>query len=154
MEGKQHAAAMEHYTAALAASVVDGEPAAPPAVIAVLHCNRAAAYQALDQMAEALADCGRARALNPAYAKVGFQIPASSLAPCLCTAIGSRIAALLCPRNRTSCLPQRDLADVANSDSRSMLVFGGRPTEQCNAAPCQLCVLKTRSRLLCRRTRA
>ena len=71
MERKEHAAALEHYTAALAASVVDGTPVAPPAVAAVLHCNRAAAHQALNQMAEALADCGRARALNPAYAKVG-----------------------------------------------------------------------------------
>jgi len=72
MERKEHAAAAERYSAALAAAAVDGAHAAPPAVAAVLHCNRAAAYHSLGQMAEALADCGRARALNPAYAKVGF----------------------------------------------------------------------------------
>ena len=62
--------AAERYSAALTAAAVDGAPVAPPAVAAVLHCNRAAAYHSLGQMAEALADCGRARALNPAYAKV------------------------------------------------------------------------------------
>jgi hypothetical protein len=92
MERKQHAVAMEHYTAALAASVVDGEAMVPPAVVAVLHCNRAAAYQALDQMAEALADCGRARALNPAYAKVGFRTKSRPSEPWLCAAISSRSA--------------------------------------------------------------
>lgn len=84
MERKDYAAAAEQYTAALAAAAVDGTPMAPPAVVAVLHCNRAAAHQALDQMAEALADCGRARALNPAYAKVGPPLATLSAVMAVC----------------------------------------------------------------------
>lgn len=59
-----HEAAVRHYTAALAAL-----PPPLPAAAAVLHANRAAAHQGLGAVAEALADCGRARALDPTYAK-------------------------------------------------------------------------------------
>jgi tetratricopeptide (TPR) repeat protein len=41
----------------------------PPAYAAVLYCNRAAAQQSLGNLLEAIADCGRARALNPTYIK-------------------------------------------------------------------------------------
>lgn len=42
---------------------------APPAFAAVLYGNRAAAHQAAKRWTEALADCGRAAALSPGYAK-------------------------------------------------------------------------------------
>ena len=45
---------------------------APAVFAAVLHSNRAAAYQALHQYADAVADNLRARALDPSYGKVGF----------------------------------------------------------------------------------
>lgn len=41
----------------------------PPAFAAVLYSNRAASHQALSCITDALADCGRAKALNPGYAK-------------------------------------------------------------------------------------
>ena len=44
---------------------------APPVFAAVLHSNRAAAYQGLQQYADAVADSLRAKALDPTYAKVG-----------------------------------------------------------------------------------
>ena len=44
---------------------------APAVFCAVLHSNRAAAYQALHQYADAVADNLRARALDPSYGKVG-----------------------------------------------------------------------------------
>lgn len=65
-----HSAALEQYTAALAAAMSNGSPLAPPTMVAVLHCNRAAAYQALGHFPEAIADCARARALNTNYIKV------------------------------------------------------------------------------------
>ena len=61
----QHERAIRHYTAALAAA----PPPLPPAA-AVLHQNRGAAHQGMASLAEAIADCGRARALDPTYAKV------------------------------------------------------------------------------------
>lgn len=70
LKSGSHSAACEQYTAALAASVGGGGPVAPPTVVAVLHCNRAAAYQALGHLPEAIADCSRARALNANYVKV------------------------------------------------------------------------------------
>lgn len=57
---------MEHYTKALQA----GGQAPSIAFAAVLHANRAAARQSLGQHAEAVADCLRATALKPDYAKV------------------------------------------------------------------------------------
>ncbi len=60
-----HAAAVRHYTAAL------GMPRPPlPGGAAVLHANRGAAHQGAGALAEGIADCGRARALDPSYAKV------------------------------------------------------------------------------------
>lgn len=60
-----HAAAVRHYTAAL------GLPRPPlPGGAAVLHANRGAAHQGAGALAEGIADCGRARALDPSYAKV------------------------------------------------------------------------------------
>ena len=43
---------------------------APPVFSAVLHSNRAAAYQGLQQYADAVADSLRAKALDPTYGKV------------------------------------------------------------------------------------
>ena len=56
---------MEHYSKALQ----QGQPPSIP-FAAVLHANRAAARQSLGQHAEAIADCLRATALKPDYAKV------------------------------------------------------------------------------------
>lgn len=61
-EGK-HAEAVEHYTAALACNG-ESRPFS-----AVCFCNRAAASQALGYIADAIADCSRAIALDPNYAK-------------------------------------------------------------------------------------
>ena len=61
---------------------------APPVFSAVLHSNRAAAYQALQQYADAVADNLRAKALDPSYGKVG-----STVTP-LCVA-----GALLSPKS-------------------------------------------------------
>ena len=43
---------------------------APPLFAAVLHSNRAAVHQHLDQYTDAVADSLRAKALDPSYAKV------------------------------------------------------------------------------------
>ena len=43
---------------------------APPVFAAVLHSNRAAVHQHLDQYTDAVADSLRAKALDPSYAKV------------------------------------------------------------------------------------
>jgi len=59
----KHAEALEHYTAALARN---GESRP---FCAVCLCNRAAASQALGHIADAIADCSRAIALDPQYAK-------------------------------------------------------------------------------------
>lgn len=61
-EGK-HAEAVEHYTAALACNG-ESRPFS-----AVCFCNRAAASQALGYIADAIADCSRAIALDPNYPK-------------------------------------------------------------------------------------
>ena len=58
-------AALERYDAALAACAN-----APPAFAAALHANRAGAHQAQENIADAIADSLRAKALNPTYAKV------------------------------------------------------------------------------------
>ena len=59
---------MEQYTKAL-----HSRQAPSIAFAAVLHSNRAAARQLLGQHAEAIADCLRATALNPEYAKASCQ---------------------------------------------------------------------------------
>jgi tetratricopeptide (TPR) repeat protein len=62
MGTKQYEAAIEAYGKALAL-----QPSAGFA--AVLHSNRAAAFQSMGRFAEALADCGRSAALCPSYGK-------------------------------------------------------------------------------------
>ena len=52
------------------------EATLPAAVAAVLHSNRAAAYQALSQAAQAVADCCRATALAPTYARARSRMAA------------------------------------------------------------------------------
>ncbi|XP_024984367.1 uncharacterized protein LOC112520288 isoform X1 [Cynara cardunculus var. scolymus] len=59
----KYAEAVEHYTAALSCSV-ESRPFA-----AICFCNRAAAYRALGQIADAIADCSLAIALDPTYLK-------------------------------------------------------------------------------------
>ena len=61
--------AIEHYSKAL--ELKDHAPSI--AFAAILHQNRAAARQSLDQHAEAIADCLRATALKQDYAKVSCQ---------------------------------------------------------------------------------
>eukprot|EP00891_Asterochloris_glomerata_P007206 jgi/Astpho2/7206/fgenesh1_pg.00113_%23_41_t len=58
------AEAVTRYTAAVAAC-----DNASPAFAAVLHSNRAAAYQALQAWPEAIADCLRSKALDPSFTK-------------------------------------------------------------------------------------
>lgn len=62
LSGK-HAEALEHYTAALSSNV-ESRPFA-----AICFCNRAAAHQALGQIADAIADCSLAIALDGNYPK-------------------------------------------------------------------------------------
>ncbi|PWA86756.1 heat shock protein [Artemisia annua] len=59
----KYAEAVEHYTSALSCSV-ESRPFA-----AICFCNRAAAYRALGQIADAIADCSLAIALDPNYLK-------------------------------------------------------------------------------------
>lgn len=57
--------AVEYYTTALLSSSESLR------FLAVCFCNRAAAYQALGQILDAIADCSLAIALDADYAKVG-----------------------------------------------------------------------------------
>uniref|UniRef100_A0A5B7BJ91 J domain-containing protein n=1 Tax=Davidia involucrata TaxID=16924 RepID=A0A5B7BJ91_DAVIN len=59
----RHAEAVEHYTAALSCNV-ESRPFA-----AICFCNRAAAYRALGQITDAIADCSLAIALDGNYLK-------------------------------------------------------------------------------------
>ncbi|XP_050223144.1 uncharacterized protein LOC126673179 [Mercurialis annua] len=59
----KHSEAIEHYTAALSCNV-ESRPFA-----AVCYCNRAAAYKALGQITDAIADCSLAIALDGNYMK-------------------------------------------------------------------------------------
>ncbi|GLT45257.1 hypothetical protein SLA2020_191020 [Shorea laevis] len=59
----RYAEAVEHYTVALSSNV-ESRPYA-----AICFCNRAAADQALGQIADAIADCSLAIALNGSYTK-------------------------------------------------------------------------------------
>jgi len=65
LKSSQGQQAVDHYSRAL-----ELEP--PPSIpfAAVLYANRAAAEQSLGQHAKAIADCLRATALKPDYAKV------------------------------------------------------------------------------------
>ena len=56
--------AVENYTAALSCNI----KSCP--FMAICFCNRAAAHQALGQIADAIADCSVAIALDGNYAKV------------------------------------------------------------------------------------
>lgn len=58
-----HGEALEHYTAAISKSV-ESRPFA-----AICFCNRAAAYQAMGQLIDAIADCSHAIALDQNYSK-------------------------------------------------------------------------------------
>jgi tetratricopeptide (TPR) repeat protein len=62
MGAKLYEAAIEAYGKALALQPSSG-------FAAVLHSNRAAAFQSMGRFAEALADCGRSAALDPSYGK-------------------------------------------------------------------------------------
>jgi len=62
VQAKQYSKAAEAYTKALAL-----QPSSRFA--AVIHSNRAAAFQQQQRLADALADCGRAVALDPDYTK-------------------------------------------------------------------------------------
>jgi len=57
--------AVEHYTTALLSNSESLR------FLAVCFCNRAAAYQAMGQILDAIADCSLAIALDADYAKVG-----------------------------------------------------------------------------------
>ncbi|XP_021657184.2 uncharacterized protein LOC110647577 isoform X2 [Hevea brasiliensis] len=59
----KHSEAIEHYTAALSCNV-EARPFA-----AICFCNRAAAYKALGQITDAIADCSLAIALDGSYLK-------------------------------------------------------------------------------------
>ena len=65
LKSSQGQLALEHYSKALQ----QGHPPSIP-FAAVLYANRAAARQSLGQHTEAMADCLRATALKPDYAKV------------------------------------------------------------------------------------
>lgn len=67
-KASKHAEASEIYSKALSSG------ACPPAFASVLHANRAAAAQGLGQLADAVADCGRARALDPTYYKASARL--------------------------------------------------------------------------------
>lgn len=60
--------AIENYTAAISKSF-DSR-----AFMAVCFCNRAAAYQSLNQIVDAISDCSVAIALDENYPKVGANI--------------------------------------------------------------------------------
>lgn len=61
----KHQEAVEHYSAALACNS-ESRP-----FTAICFSNRAAAFQALGQITDAIADCSIAIALDPSYPKVG-----------------------------------------------------------------------------------
>lgn len=63
----RYAEAVEHYTTALSSNI-ESRPFA-----AICFCNRAAALQASGQIADAIADCSLAMALDGNYTKVCFE---------------------------------------------------------------------------------
>lgn len=60
----RYSEALEHYAAAISSNV-ESRPFA-----AICFCNSAAAHQALGQIADAIADCSLAIALDGNYSKV------------------------------------------------------------------------------------
>ncbi|KAG7669048.1 hypothetical protein Ndes2526B_g00764 [Nannochloris sp. 'desiccata'] len=67
---KRYQAALDAYTEALSSGSLS------PALAAILYCNRAAAHQGLENRALAVADCCRAKALHPGYAKAHSRLAA------------------------------------------------------------------------------
>jgi DnaJ homolog subfamily C member 7 len=67
---KNYKAAIEAYTQALSSGSLS------PALAGVLYSNRAAAHQGLGNIALAVADCCRAKALHPGYAKAHSRLAA------------------------------------------------------------------------------
>jgi len=67
---KKYQAAIDAYTEALSSGSLS------PALAAILYCNRAAAHQGLGNIALAVADCCRAKALHPGYAKAHSRLAA------------------------------------------------------------------------------
>lgn len=63
----KHAEAVEHYTAAVSCNF-ESRP-----FTAICFCNRAAAYRAMGQISDAIADCSLAIALDGNYVKVRLQ---------------------------------------------------------------------------------
>ncbi|CAL5350575.1 unnamed protein product [Camellia sinensis] len=59
----RHTEAVEHYTAVVSSSI-ESRP-----FVAICFCNRAAAHQSLGQIADAIADCSLAIALDGSYSK-------------------------------------------------------------------------------------
>ncbi|KAM0022690.1 putative tetratricopeptide-like helical domain superfamily [Helianthus debilis subsp. tardiflorus] len=60
----KHSEVVEHYTVALSCSVESR------LFVSLCFCNRAAAYRALGQITDGIADCSLAMALDPNYLKV------------------------------------------------------------------------------------
>lgn len=85
MQTKHWQHAIAKYTDA-----ISGYTIVPPAFAAVLHCNRAAAYQGAGQHAEAIADSLRSRALDPSYCKVWNT--ASCLTQCCCNGVNAQLS--------------------------------------------------------------
>ncbi|DBA87393.1 TPA: hypothetical protein ACH3X1_004435 [Trebouxia sp. C0004] len=71
VQAQQWQDAIKVYTLAITACAD-----APPVFAAVLHSNRAAAHQHLEQYTDAVADSLRAKALDPSYAKVYSRLAA------------------------------------------------------------------------------
>lgn len=71
IQSKQYDKAAEEYTKALALQPSCG-------FAAVIHSNRAAAYQQQGRLVEALADCSRAVALDPRYARAYLRCAVTS----------------------------------------------------------------------------
>ncbi|KAL0022774.1 hypothetical protein WJX79_003861 [Trebouxia sp. C0005] len=71
VQAQQWQDAIKMYTLAITACAD-----APPVFAAVLHSNRAAVHQHLDQYTDAVADSLRAKALDPSYAKVYSRLAA------------------------------------------------------------------------------
>ncbi len=78
VQAQQWQDAITKYTLAITACAD-----APPVFAAVLHSNRAAAHQHLEQYTDAVADSLRAKALDPSYAKVAATPPQHHALPCL-----------------------------------------------------------------------
>jgi DnaJ family protein C protein 7 len=70
VKNEKYQAAVDAYSEALSSGALS------PALAAILYCNRAAAHQGLGNIALAVADCCRAKALHPGYAKAHSRLAA------------------------------------------------------------------------------